>query len=206
MITIWPRNHYTNSASYSALGSGPAMTSRPIQSAQNFPSVLWLSLMRISALWQKRKPKTENPFILLLNSTTSDLLFFLSFDIWNEVVGTSIYTNRWGFKWRVHKTLWAYIEGRSTLIICIWVDINSKTIFPYPNLMIFRSILVLSKRGIQCHNYLLQKTCPKWNLALVANFNKRPCCESVSRRSLYTALNRVTFLWRSALRNREFLR
>ena len=34
------------------------------------------------------------------------------------------------------------------------------------------SILVLSKRGIQCNNYLHQMSCPKWNLAVVSQFNK----------------------------------
>ena len=37
--------------------------------------------------------------------------------------------------------------------------------------MIFRLILVLLKRGIQCNNHLHKMSYPKWNLALVANFN-----------------------------------
>ena len=37
--------------------------------------------------------------------------------------------------------------------------------------MIFRSIFVLLKRGIQCNNHLHQISFPNWNLALVANFN-----------------------------------
>lgn len=47
-----------------------------------------------------------------------------------------------------------------------------KHISACPNLMIFKSILVLSKRGIQCNHHLHQMSCPKWNLALVGNFNK----------------------------------
>lgn len=37
--------------------------------------------------------------------------------------------------------------------------------------MILRSILDLSKRGIQCHNNLPQRSRPRWNLALVTNLN-----------------------------------
>ena len=57
-----------------------------------------------------------------------------------------------------------------TLTICTYWNKFKNTFMLFPNLMIFRSILVLSRRGIQCNNYLHQMSCPKWNLALVANF------------------------------------
>lgn len=52
----------------------------------------------------------------------------------------------------------------------VWASLQ-KYISPYTILVNFRSIMVLSKRGIKWNNYLHQMSFPKWNLDLVSNFN-----------------------------------
>lgn len=82
-----------------------------------------------------------------------------------------IYTSRWGssdMSIGLHDPTWWYGRPWQFSHLRAWPQQHN---FSYPNLMIFRSILVLSKRGTQCNNHFHQTSCLKWNLALLANFN-----------------------------------
>ena len=89
----------------------------------------------------------------------------------NEVSSIFIYTSQHGSKdmfLGLHEPTWWW--GRPWQIAHVWTSLQ-KHISPRAISVNLRSILVLSKRGIQCNNHLHQMSCRKWNLALVSNFN-----------------------------------
>lgn len=57
--------------------------------------------------------------------------------------------------------------------MCGYIN-SKKPTSPCPNVVIFRSILVLKKRGTQFHHHLHHMIFPRWNLTIVSYFNTPP--------------------------------
>ena len=84
---------------------------------------------------------------------------------------TLLFMSWWkGMSLGLHEPTWWY--GRPWQFAHMWASLK-KCIYTCPSLVIFRSILVVSKRGIQYNNYFHKISCLKWNVALVSNFNTR---------------------------------